>query len=416
MHKESFDHLLSSEQKLLRKYVRNNFILLYDCDHNPESRIETNHSAEILVNNMLANTGISGCPDSMPQQTPETILRFAVDNALRNLLLNQRFGEFTTHNLRALEAMAESRFNNGHDKHYHELLRRLFKARNDDIIPSNHDSFAPWAYALRLTELTGDHSYADSMVKVLDQTLERRPKTPEGLMAGAGNIEYLLNVKNNESTVRCNTVVNEMLQFHAAVFCAAAKYTGNMSYLDEIMNLLRHIRDVHTDPADNLPCHYSRHGVRGGAKWGRGVCHVLWGLDLMLRFYPDMPKSCRDELAAFAASLGEAILPLQLENGLWRNVLDVDNSPPETSCTMGFAAVYARLINIGLLPRAKYVNMVNRAINGLLKYSWRGGIAENCFGTGISESAEYYIKRPQNFVFTGQLALALIEGDKLNRT
>ena len=59
------------------------------------------------------------------------------------------------------------------------------------------------------------------------------------------------------------------------------------------------------------------------------------------------------------------------------------------------------------LPEAKYAAMLERGRHGILHYCYRGGWAENCAGTGGAPHPEYYLRRPFNFLFNGQLGAAL---------
>jgi len=76
-------------------------------------------------------------------------------------------------------------------------------------------------------------------------------------------------------------------------------------------------------------------------------------------------------------------------------------------------AVYARLINQGWLPEQKYRDILQRAYKALLQMCYRGGFAENGSGTGFALNSDYYLRRPHNFRMSNQLALALVEADKL---
>ena len=397
----------------LERYALTHYIYCYDYMGNDlNNRIMVNSIAEVSVNGALAMSGVTG--GELPQQSIETTLAF-IDRYCRKYLETDgiQFNEFTFHCLRALEITS------GQNMATH--LKCLFELQNDDIIPPHHDALGVWAYGVTYFQLTGERRFADSMLKILDNTMKLRPRTPEGIMAGVGRIDDPLNLRGEypgyEPCCCCRRTVvyNEMLHFHGAVFAAAAAYSGKMAYFDEAILLMRYLRDVHTDPADGLLSHYSFQGIRRGSKWGRGIAHILWGMDLMLQFFPDMPKNYRNEILCFFNRIGESLLRYQMRSGLWHNVINVETSTPETSAAVCFAAVYGRLINCGLLPKTKYQEMVARATEAILRRCWRGGFAENCMGTGFADSEYYYMKRGHNFLFNGQLALALNEYRKMNQ-
>ncbi len=415
----SFAKLTAAQVAKIEHFALERHVHFYDqIGNDPNNRTVINHLMEIAINAALAYSGVSSDGAAMPAQDLATTIHF-VENYCREYLAGTpSFNEFTLHNLRGLECIAESRFGTGEQK-YLDILTNLFDRQDDQQVPANHDILSGWSYAYRHFQLTGERRFADSMLKVLQNTLRERPKTDGDLMGGSGFLSDPLGQRCSlpgnlgSNVVRGVSVYTEMLQFHAGIMAAASAYSGDLKYLTEAMQLVRYLRTYHCDPQDHLPWHFTYQGQSRGSKWGRGVAHAVWGVDMMLRFFPEMPAECKTELLSFIDYVGEGLLACQMPGGLWHNILDQKESAPETSCTMCFLAVYARCVNQGWLPKQKYQDLLQRAYKALLRMCYRGGFAENCAGTGFALNSDYYIRRPHNFRMSGQLALALVEADKL---
>ncbi len=399
--RQALARLTSAESAQLQEYARSNIVKVYDYVGATADRGQLNAHAEILVNSALVHLERPYTMDDMPRQDADRTLDFICRKAKR-YFEGQNHNEFTLHNLRGLESLISQ------SDEFIAILESVFSYNRGHERFFNHDQIGGWAYAYRHYQLTGRREFADAMVKLADQVIASRPRTPEGILSGSGFTDDPLALHHGEfpgyephCTMRRNLVYTEILHFHGALFAACAAYSGKQSYLDEALLLMRHIRDYQLDPTDGLPFHYSIGGKPGGVKWGRAAAHALWGADLMLQFHPDMSDCYRREILEFIDHIGTGLLKTQMDSGLWHNILDVSLSTPETSCTICFAAVFGRLKD------EKYSSMVLKARNALLAMSWRGGIAENCAGTGLAADADYYIKRPHNYLFNALLALAL---------
>lgn len=417
--KGSLDRLTAEQLAEVERFALEKHVSFYDqIGNDPNDRTVINYLTEISINGALAYSGVHSDGEAMPSQDLAVTLDFVADYCRNYLQGNPAFNEFTLHNLRGLECIAESRFGNG-SKEYLEIMTALFSRQDEYALPPNHDVLSAWSYAYRHYQLTGERRFAEAMLRVLDRTIAARPRIAGGLLGGAGFQADLLGRHCSppgalgSNRVRGQGVYTELMHFHGGVLAAATAYSGDEKYLNEAMQLVRYLREHNCDPQDHLPWHFTIHGQSRGSKWGRGAAHILWGLDLMLRFFPEMPADCRQEILDWVDYLGEGLLACQRPDGLWHNILDQKASAPETSCTMCFLAVYSRLLNQGWLPVPKYRNMLRMAGKAMLRMCYRGGFAENCSGTGFALSQDYYIRRPHNFRMSGQLALALVEADRL---
>ena len=405
------EKMTDGEKKLLEEYSVNNMIGCFDYTGSNDNRILVNFDAEITVNGTLSGAGIT--PGDVPEQSAETTCDFAKERAeayLKNTQLS--FSEFTLHHMRAVAPDQEL---------LKKILPPLYDSQDPEAIPHHHDALGPWIYAPLCAKLTGDEKYNQKFLYVLNKTMKARDWSEGGIMGASGNTADRLNLKgefplyNPHCVRRKETIYNEMFHFHGPVFAAAALASGDMSYLDHAMKLLRHLKTYNVDPADGLPCHFSDGTQRCGKKWSRGIAHILHGITLMFEVWHDMPEDTAQELIAFADSIGDGLLRCQHESGLWHNVADEEKTPLESSATMAFISTYQVLVNEGFLSESKYGEMLSRARKGFLKRCYRGGFAGNCSGTGLSIWEDYYFRRPFNFLFSGQIVSAMDENIRFIR-
>lgn len=400
---KSLKSLTAEQRRVVELYAADHFVFCFDYLSATASRMDINMHMEIWVNQALAAAGIQGDTKNMPEQSPTEQIRFVEERSAKYLAQPEiPFNEFTVHALRGMNPDSEC---------MGAVLAALFDRQDINQLPPHHDALAAWMYAPLCSELTGETRHAERFLQIMDKIMQRRPYTPEEILAGSGDISDPLNFNGefpglaNYTTGGRMLVDLEMFHFHAPLFASAARISRKPVFLDQLTRLMHHLRSVNCDPADHLPCHYSRNGVRHGAKWSRGSAHILHGLTLTLEMWPEIPL--KEELAAWADLIGEGLLQCQSEDGCWHNILDNPITPLETSGTMAFLSAFGTLIKRGLLQEEKYGTMLQRARHALLRRCWRGGFAGNCAGTGLAQGMDYYVRRPFNFLFTGQLATAL---------
>jgi rhamnogalacturonyl hydrolase YesR len=90
-----------------------------------------------------------------------------------------------------------------------------------------------------------------------------------------------------------------------------------------------------------------------------------------------------------------ALLNYQSEDGMWRQLVDVDSSWRETSCTGMFG--YAMVVGVqeGIIPEELFSPAYRKAWLALTEYiSDDGRISNVCVGTGQGTDMDYYLNRP----------------------
>lgn len=128
--------------------------------------------------------------------------------------------------------------------------------------------------------------------------------------------------------------------------------------------------------------------------WGRGNGWVAAGLAELISVLPeDHPRY--DALASGYLRMMEALLHYQASDGMWRQLIDHEESWKETSCTAMFGYAMNEGVRRGLLDRGRYEPAVRRAWVALCDYIDESGqISDVCVGTGQVNDAAYYLERP----------------------
>jgi unsaturated rhamnogalacturonyl hydrolase len=137
--------------------------------------------------------------------------------------------------------------------------------------------------------------------------------------------------------------------------------------------------------------------------WGRGNGWVAAALAEVLASLPrDHPR--RELLLTRYRKMMRTLLGYQGDDGMWRQVVDLETAWPESSATAMFAFAMAAGIDAGLLDDARFRRAVDRAWAGLTAHIDDGGnVGEVCIGTGKKNDLQYYLDRPRsNGDFHGQ--------------
>ena len=137
------------------------------------------------------------------------------------------------------------------------------------------------------------------------------------------------------------------------------------------------------------------HGPEVPHFWGRGNGWFAVALaEVLSSLPPDHPKYARlmDGYRKMMAGLRR----YQAPSGLWRQLIDDDQSWVETSCTGMFT--YAMIVGVqhGWLEAKEYGDCARKGWIGLCGYiDADGNIREICVGTSQSQDTEYYLNRPR---------------------
>jgi rhamnogalacturonyl hydrolase YesR len=127
--------------------------------------------------------------------------------------------------------------------------------------------------------------------------------------------------------------------------------------------------------------------------WGRGNGWFAAGMTEMLRDLPkDHPEHARIE-KGYRTMLG-SLLRYQTRDGMWRQLIDHEESWPESSCTGMFAYAMVTGVRMGWLDHAQYAAAARRAWIGLVGYVDQNlDVTNTCEGTNKFNDLDYYLLR-----------------------
>ena len=195
------------------------------------------------------------------------------------------------------------------------------------------------------------------------------------------------------------------------------KATGNVAYLDYMDREWRATSGRLYDPQEHLffrDASFLNRKQANGRKvfWSRGNGWVIAGLAGVLEYMPnDYPGRAR--FVEQFREMSAAIAAIQGSDGLWRTgLLDPESYPlPENSGSAFFTYALAWGINHGILDRAVYTPVVEKAWKGMLQHIY----ADGRFGCIQSVSdAPGKFKPTSSYVYgVGAFLLAASEVDGL---
>ncbi|MEX1031090.1 MAG: glycoside hydrolase family 88 protein [Paenibacillaceae bacterium] len=240
---------------------------------------------------------------------------------------------------------------------------------------------ATMLYAMEQRELEGAKNVADRIAHYISYTQDR---LEEGaLFRVHGSSEFM------QETMWCDD-----LYMSTPFLSRYYQLTGDTSYVDDAarqfllykkylfmsdIKIMSHVYDFKFNKQTRVP-------------WGRGNGWVLFSLTELLAVLPSNHVQ-REELLLFFMELCEGYLALQGTNGLWHQVLNMQDSYEETSCTSMFIYAFARGIRFGWITDSEpYTQAVLKGWEGLAKHSIdsSGNIYGVCRGSGYSFSPLYY--------------------------
>lgn len=136
-----------------------------------------------------------------------------------------------------------------------------------------------------------------------------------------------------------------------------------------------------------------RRNMNTGIPWGRGNGWTIFSLTELLLVLPENHPA-RPLLLDFYNELAEGYLSVQGEDGMWRQVLDMKDSYPESSCTAMFICAFSRGIRNGWLcdGDGRYHQACERAWKALEKTAIdsKGNLYGVCRGSEFAFNPRYY--------------------------
>lgn len=169
--------------------------------------------------------------------------------------------------------------------------------------------------------------------------------------------------------------------------------TGNEEYYDEAVRQLMMYKEKLYMENENIFSHIYFPDEKRSNKvpWGRGNGWLYLSLIDVIEHLPGNYEG-RAELVTIYSNAVRGLCRLQSEQGLWRQVLNMPSSYPETSCTAIFSVAISRGISAGILDRDIYLPIVKKAVDGILNNSIdeEGNVTGVCRGSGCKDDPAYY--------------------------
>jgi rhamnogalacturonyl hydrolase YesR len=134
--------------------------------------------------------------------------------------------------------------------------------------------------------------------------------------------------------------------------------------------------------------------------WGRGDGWVAAGMTEMLRSLPDAhPRRAR--ILEGYRKMMNALREFQGKDGMWRQLIDHDESWPETSSTAMFTYAMVTGVKNGWLDKASYGPIARKAWLALVGYvDQNADVTSVCEGTNKKNDLDHYLQRKRR---TGDL-------------
>lgn len=169
--------------------------------------------------------------------------------------------------------------------------------------------------------------------------------------------------------------------------------TGDSKYYDEVVKQLKNYtkRMFMEDAGIFAHIYYVYEKRNNRVPWGRGNSWVYLTFAEVLEHLPiDYPG--RHELEEIFTRAVNGLIRYQAPNGLWHQVLNMESSYLETSCTAIFSMALEKAIKSGVLERKTYLPVVKKAVNAIIEnyVDEFGNVHNICRGSGCCDDADYY--------------------------
>jgi rhamnogalacturonyl hydrolase YesR len=136
------------------------------------------------------------------------------------------------------------------------------------------------------------------------------------------------------------------------------------------------------------------HGPEARFFWGRGNGWVAAGLAELISELPEDHPLYETIFKGYVKMMA-SLLEFQAPGGMWRQLIDVESSWEESSCTGMFGYAIAVGVQEGILDPEKFSSSYQLAWMALTDRITPDGKLEGvCVGTGQSKQIDYYLNRP----------------------
>ncbi len=129
--------------------------------------------------------------------------------------------------------------------------------------------------------------------------------------------------------------------------------------------------------------------------WARGAGWMAVGMADILRFLPENHED-RPRIMEGYHKMMKSLLEYQRPNGMWNQLIDMDDCWAETSGSAMFTYAFIVGVKQGWLDASIYAPAARKAWLALVPYiDERNNVTEVCIGTGKKNDKQYYYDRPR---------------------
>jgi unsaturated rhamnogalacturonyl hydrolase len=192
------------------------------------------------------------------------------------------------------------------------------------------------------------------------------------------------------------TIWGDDLYMSLAFLSRMGKYSGENKYFDDAILQVKNFHKYLFNPANGLYFHawFDDLQVNQIAHWGRNSGWIMMAKVELLDHLPsDYPE--RAEITHLLQKQVAWLFSYQDTSGLWRQLIDKNDSYLETSSTAMFIYSITKAVNEGWLDE-RYIFPALEAWEGLKEYiSHDGSVSNICPGLSIGRSiTRYYTRYP----------------------
>lgn len=311
-----------------------------------------------------------------PEASPEVIGQRLIDDFLSrgDFIIADSYGFTAIHYAEACAAYGAVRLADalGQEETIQQLSDRYMKVITDSI-PNTADHVDANVYGIlpfELYRLTGNPAFLEQARQLADAQWEN-PRS-DGL--------------SNQTRFWIDDV-----WMIGSLQTQAYRITGDPVYMEraalEIQAYLERLQQ---------PNGLFYHGEQIPFCWGRGNGWVAAGLAEVLT---ELPKSSPHYQAIKDGyvKMMDALVKYQAPNGMWRQLIDVEEAWYETSSTAMFGYAMLQGVKHEILTDARYEESYQKAWLALTDYVTPAGqVTDVCVGTGQQNNREYYLNRPRS--------------------
>lgn len=197
------------------------------------------------------------------------------------------------------------------------------------------------------------------------------------------------------SGVICHDQLWDDTLFMCVLFLARAGILfNNDEWLEETKRqFLVHLRYL-TDTKTGLMFHgwsFKDRGNYAGALWGRGNAWITVCIPDYIDIMGDKLESgIKNYLTEVLATQIHALKKYQTPSGMWRTLIDHEDSYEEASATAGFGYGIHKAIRLGYVSD-EYAECAIKALEGIKNCIDENGVVDKVsYGTGLSYELDYY--------------------------